>query len=377
MNNTITIAGGGIAGLTTAIALRKIGITAHVFEASDHIRPVGAGIGLGSNALKAFKAIDLDEDIARAGKSMPGFSILDEKGKTITETRFDTQSKPGNLAIHRANLHAVLLSKLDPETIHIGKKLRNVRQTSDGIQLTFENGSEITTPYLIAADGIHSLVRQKLLSNTAPRYAGYTCWRGVTDYPVSESGGSSETWGRNGRFGIVPLPENQVYWFACINAGYNDIRFKKFGISDLLDHFKNYHSPIPEILLQSRPENLIHNDIIDLKPVEHYAFGRIVLIGDAAHATTPNMAQGACQAIEDAVTLAKCMHREPDYEAAFRNFEQQRLRRTHWITQTSWKIGKIAQLENAIFIRLRNSGFRMIPESLGRRQLEKLENVTF
>lgn len=375
--NTVTIIGGGIAGLTTAIALQKIGITAHVFEASDQIRPVGAGLGLGSNALKAYKAIGLEEEVIRAGKSMPGFSILDEKGKTITHSRFDTQNKPSNLAIHRADLHAVLLSKLSPETIHIGKKLSDIQQTSAGVQLTFTDGRVVTTHYLIVADGIHSLVRQQLLRNTAPRFAGYSCWRSVIDYPGTAIDGPTETWGKNGRFGIVPLPDNKVYWFACVNAGYRDDKFKQYGVSDLLNHFKNYHSPIPEILLQTKSENLIHNDIIDLKPIGQFAFGRIVLIGDAAHATTPNMGQGACQAIEDAITLAKCMHQESDYEIAFRHFEKQRLKRTHWVTNTSWKIGKIAQLENELLIRLRNAGFRMMPEALGRRQLERLENVSF
>lgn len=376
-NNNVTIIGGGIAGLTTAIALQKIGIIAHVYEASEHIRPVGAGLGIGSNALKAYKAIDMEDEVIMAGKAIPGFAILDEKGKTITHSRFDDEDKPSSLAIHRTSLHSVLLSKLHPDTLHIGKKLKDLENTSFGFQLTFTDESVTSTDYLIVADGIHSLARQKLLPKSTPRYSGYTCWRAVIDYQGAKIDGPTETWGKKGRFGIVPLPENKVYWFACVNAGYNDIKFKNYRAEDLLEHFKNYHSPIPEILRQTKTENLIHNDIIDIKPIDQYAFGRLVLIGDAAHATTPNMGQGACQAIEDAVTLANCMRDESDYELAFRNFEKLRLKRTHWVTETSWQIGKIAQLENEMLIRLRNTGFRLMPDSLGKRQLNILENVTF
>ena len=376
-NKTVTIIGGGIAGLTTAIALQKIGINAHVYEASEQIRPVGAGLGIGPNALKAYKAIGLEDEVIQAGKAIPGFAILDEKGKTITHSRFDDEAKPSNLAIHRASLHAVLLSKLPPGNIHIGKKLKDLHQTSSEIHLTFEDGSVLETNYLIVADGIHSWARQKLLPNSKPRYAGYTCWRAVIDYQGAEIDGPTETWGKNGRFGIVPLPENKVYWFACVNAGFSDDKFKNYGAPDLLEQFRNYHSPIPEILRQTKSENLIQNDIIDIKPIDQYAFGRLVLIGDAAHATTPNMGQGACQAIEDAVTLGNCMRDESDFELAFRNFEKLRLKRTHWVTETSWQIGKIAQLENEMLIRLRNTGFRLMPDSLGKRQLNILENVTF
>ncbi len=376
-NNDITIIGGGIAGLTTAIALKKIGIATQIFEANDQMLPVGAGLGLGSNALKALKAIGLEEEVIRAGKLMTGFSIFDEKGKIITNTRFYTENNQSNLAIHRADLQSILISKLDPDTIHPGKKLKAFHHTSTGLHLTFTDGSEIKTKFLIVADGIHSIVRKTLLNNSTPRYAGYTCWRGVANFPALTGNMSSETWSKNGRFGIVPLTENKVYWFACVNAKYNDAKFRKYGVPELLNHFQNFHSPIPEILSRTQSENLLHNDIIDLKPIDQYAFGRIVLLGDAAHATTPNMGQGACQAIEDAVTLAKCMREFPDFVSAFVQFEKQRLERTHWITKSSWRIGKVAQIDNPLLIRLRDAGFRILPESIANKQLKKLEEIDF
>lgn len=141
--------------------------------------------------------------------------------------------------------------------------------------------------------------------------------------------------------------------------------------------FKNYHSPITDIIRQTPGDTLIKGDIQDLKPIHQYAHGRIVLIGDAAHATTPNLAQGACQAIEDAVILANCIQAQPLIEIAFRDFEQKRRKRTHWIVNTSRQIGKIAQLENPILIRLRNALFSRLPASASRRQFQKLEEVDF
>jgi len=188
---------------------------------------------------------------------------------------------------------------------------------------------------------------------------------------------SSETWAAAGRFGIVPLAFNKLYWFACINAKPNDERLRKFTISDLQNHFKNFHHPIPEILLQTKNECLIQNDIVDIQPISNYAFKNVLLIGDAAHATTPNLGQGACQAIEDAIIVAEEIKRNPDIGSAFMKFEKRRIKRTHDVVNKSRAIGKIAQLENTFLITLRNSIFRMLPSGLNDQQLKKIYTVDF
>ena len=376
MNTTVTIIGAGIAGLTTAIALQNIGISTTIFESSPSIKPVGAGLGIAHNALMALKKIGLEKEIVELGKPIHAFSILDQKGKLITKSQFDKLNQ-SSIAIHRASLQDALLAKIDPKTIHLGKSLTNLVHTSSGLQLTFDDQTTVQTDYLIAAEGIHSTIRKIVLPTSLPRYAGYTCWRGLVDCSDSDNWESSETWGKNGRFGIVPLPNRKVYWFACVNASQADTRFKKYTSQDLLRIFKDYHQPIPELISKTQQENLIHNDIIDLEPIQQFAFGRIVLLGDAAHATTPNMAQGACQAIEDAIVLANCMQKELHYEKAFKDFEQQRLTRTRWITESSWNIGKIAQLENNLEIALRNSLMRILPSSIQEKQTKKLMDVKF
>jgi 2-polyprenyl-6-methoxyphenol hydroxylase-like FAD-dependent oxidoreductase len=125
-------------------------------------------------------------------------------------------------------------------------------------------------------------------------------------------------------------------------------------------------------------EQLIWNDIIDIKPVKQFAFGRILLSGDAAHATTPNMGQGACQAIEDAIVLANCMAvYSSDIQKAFKVFEQKRISRTTRIVNTSWQVGKMAQLENKLLTSIRNTLLRLVPPSANEKQLQFLYNVDF
>jgi 2-polyprenyl-6-methoxyphenol hydroxylase-like FAD-dependent oxidoreductase len=380
MKEEIVIIGGGIAGLTTALALQNIGKQPIVFESAKTIKAIGAGLGLAANAMQAFNRLNIMTEVIELGRILPLFTIYDQKGKQITKTDSKSISRKygiDNFTIHRADLHKLLFSKIDGQHVFTNKTAIDVEQKENSVIIKFHDGSSHETNFVIVADGIHSEIRKKLCPGSLPRYAGYTCWRAIIDNPGMAYTESSETWGSAGRFGIVPLAFNKLYWFACINANQNDEKFKAFTIADLQNHFKNFHHPIPEILQKTSDEALIHNDIIDLKPINNYAFKNMVLIGDAAHATTPNMGQGACQAIEDAIILAAEINRTPDIQTAFLNFEKRRIKRTHEITKKSWNIGKIAQLENPFLVSLRNSVFRLLPSSLNEQQLKKIYAVDF
>lgn len=375
-----TILGAGIAGLTTAIALQKIGIKAQVFEAAPDIKPLGAGLLLAANAVKAYQHLGIAEKMVERGRLLPTFDILDQAGSTITRADAGAISQKyglHNFAIHRAALHEALLTELDAEQIITGKRAMGFEKNEDTITIQFQDGATIATDYLIVADGIHSSVRRQLLPDATPRYAGYTCWRAVVDAGDLKLSAASETWGTDGRFGIVPLTDNRIYWFACINAAANDATMRRYTVEDLQRHFGHYHAPVAQILAQTRDEDLIWNDIIDLKPLKNFAFGNIVLIGDAAHATTPNMGQGACQAIEDAVILADEMAKNSNPALAFRAFEQRRLKRTHYIVNNSRALGRVAQLNNPVLAAARNALFRMLPERVNERQMRTLFEVDF
>lgn len=381
MKPKFTIIGGGIAGLTAAIALQKKDYDITIFEAAPAIRAVGAGLVLAANAIQSLQKLGIADDIIPVGRVLPSFKILDSKGKIINETTTKNLTKRygiSNFTIHRADLHRILLSKIPTHCFQTNKKAVAVSQTQQSVFVKFSDGTTHETQYLIVADGVHSPLRQQLIPNSAPRYAGYTCWRGIADNTALQLEETSETWGAKGRFGIVPLANDKIYWFACINAPQNSETFKQYKAKQLQIQYKDFHEPIPTLLRHTKDENILWNDIIDLKPIAQYAFGNILLMGDAAHATTPNMGQGACQAIEDAAVLAHLLEHEENEAnmlAIFKQFEKRRLKRTHHIVNTSWRIGQVAQWENPILIALRNWAFRMTPKSVSENQLKMVYEV--
>lgn len=377
------IVGGGIGGLTTAIALQKKGFDVTVYENAPTIKPLGAGLALAANAVKALIEIGIGDEVLRAGKVMKAVCIKDEQGSLLTATDAEKLSLRfgiiNNFTIHRADLHRTLIEQLKPGTLQLNKGCADLKQTASSITLTFNDGSQAKADYLIAADGIHSVVRKKLLPGSLPRYAGYTCWRAVIDdipaYVNMDE--TTESWGQGSRFGIAPLEGNRIYWYACLNAHANDPAMRSFGIPELLTHFGAFHSPVADILKKTKKEQLIWGDILDLKPLKKFAFGNIVLIGDAAHATTPNLGQGACMAIEDAAVLSNCLEQYNAVEEAFAAFEAKRIARTTKIVNTSRTIGKIAHWKNPLLTRLRNTLVKLTPPAIAERQVRFLTDVSF
>lgn len=373
------IIGGGIAGLTAAIALEQIGRSYLLVERQAFIKGIGAGFGITSNAIESFRQLGLAEEVEAIANPLSNLKIVDQYGKQILDG--NPQSLKGynktNYAIHRADLHALLVSKIRPENILTDKKYAHFACTNEGIIAHFEGEKQIHCKYLLGADGIGSFVRQQLFENTSPRYAGYTCWRGVIDKGEIALKSSIETWGSNGRFGVTPLINNQIYWYACINAPANSATHKAYQLSDLQEIFKDYHDIIPQVLRKTKASDLIHNDIIDLEPLAQYHAGNILLLGDAAHATTPNLGQGACMAIEDVAILKQELLATKNVAEAFANTTQRRLKRCKTIVDKSWMMGKVAQMDNEWLIPLRNQCLRLVPQAIQDRQMRDLLDTRF
>jgi 2-polyprenyl-6-methoxyphenol hydroxylase-like FAD-dependent oxidoreductase len=381
-NKQFAIVGGGIGGLTLGIALQRKGYNVSIYEGAPALKPLGAGITLAGNAVKALIQIGIAEQILQAGKVLQSLIIKDQKGNILTQTNAEELSRKfgviNSFSIHRGDLQNILLSQLQPGSLTTGKRLLDFNQTSSGVALYFEDGTTASTDYLIACDGIHSVARKKLIPQSETRYSGYTCWRAVIDDVPSDLklNETSETWGKGSRFGIVPLANRKLYWFACINAQKNDPLLRNYKVPDLLTYLSNFHTPIADILKRTKNEQLIWGDIIDLKPITKFAFGKIVLAGDAAHATTPNMGQGACMAIEDAAVLSNCIEEYSTVDEAFEKFEAKRIARTTKIVNDSWTIGKVAQLENGILTSLRNTLIKLTPPGVSERQVKFLTDVS-
>jgi len=378
------IIGAGIGGLSTAIALRKIGMDVKVFESKQEVRFAGAGLGIGANAVRALQQLDVGDQILRAGKALDELRILTPAGKILQRTETAAISHkygPDNVSIERGVLLELLMSALGPEKIvHTGRTCRHFEQNDSGVKVWFEDGSTEEGDFLVGADGVHSKIREALLPNAIPRYAGYTCWRAVVqaepDLLHYDPNVFIETWGRKGRFGLVPLSNNRIYWFACLNAKAPDSPLRTYTARDLMKIFEGYHEPIPQILAQTSDHHMLQHDIYDLPPISRFAFGRVVLLGDAAHAMTPNMGQGAGQSVEDAVILASHLKQSPVIEDALLRYERERIGRTGQITRMSNRIGKVAQLDGHVFIALRDGLFPLVPARILEKQLEYLYEVS-
>ncbi|RYU82119.1 FAD-dependent monooxygenase [Hymenobacter persicinus] len=369
------IIGGGIAGLATAHALLKLGHQVQVLEAAAELGEIGAGVVLGANAMRALDAMSLHAAVHARGFALTGIGLLDETGRPLNE--IDTRSFTDrlgydNLAIHRADLQRELLAALPPGTVHLGKRLVRFEQTPTQVTAWFEDGTQVSADALLAADGIRSRVRLQLRPQSQPRYAGYTCWRSVVDVSSLHlpAGRTTESWGRTGRFGLVPLGNGQAYWFACVvSKTARNPQFQAFTIADLQRHFAHFHAPIPQVLALTPPDRLLWGDILDLKPLPTFHYGRVLLLGDAAHATTPNMGQGAGMAVEDAAMLARCLRETPDLTDAFAQFDQRRRPRTTRIVEQSWQLGRAAQLTNPLLVTLRNAVMRSLPARINEQQM--------
>ncbi|MBW3544282.1 MAG: FAD-dependent monooxygenase [Bacteroidetes bacterium] len=376
------IIGAGIAGLAAARGLQRIGWEVQVYEQAAVLKPLGAGLVLSANALKALKVLGLLETVLKAGQPLHNFSILDKKGRVLTHTnhlqlgkRFGIQSA---ISIHRGDLQEALLQLPHPLTVHTNQRFKSLVQDWEQVSVNFEDGTSDAADLLLACDGIHSAIRQQLVPQAKKRYAGYTCWRGVTNqYPANLNPHSAtESWGAGDRFGLVPLSRDRVYWFACLNAARpQDPAMKAIGLPELQQRFGNYHTPIGELLQLTPPQALLWNDIIDLEPLTTYTYGRIALLGDAAHATTPNMGQGACQALEGTAVLMAQLAKYP-LGQALAEYNRLRVPRAGGIVNRSWQLGKIAQLTHPVAVWLRNKALQLTPRSFSDKQLDELLGIS-
>jgi FAD-dependent urate hydroxylase len=369
------IIGGGIGGLCAAIALRRKGVEALVFERVAELREVGAGLSLWVNAVKALDKLGMSRALQALSIPQVSAGLRTAQGEWLSDGLPEAAQKRFGAELivmaHRAELHEALLEKLGREQVRLAAGCSGFVQDAEGVTAHFAGGETVRGDFLIGADGINSVIRAALFGQTKPRYSGYTAWRAVSQSRVSAAlQGASESWGRGARFGIVPMSKGRVYWFATRNAaeGAGDASIGRKR--EVLQCFQGWHEPI-EALIEATPEDaILRNDIYDREPLRSWTQGLVTLLGDAAHPMTPNLGQGACQAIEDALELADDVSRHTEIGAALQAYEARRMGRTSRIVRQSRRIGRMGQLENAFGRRLRNSFIKLIPASAQLKQLE-------
>lgn len=371
------IVGGGIGGLTAAIALRQVDVDAVVFEKADELREIGAGISLWVNATRALERLGLADAVRAAGREEIGGTIRLSSGETLTEIPAEAlEERFGrNVVLQRPDLQRVLLAALDEAggVVRLGVGCLGFRQDNSGVTALFSDGWEERGDLLIGADGLNSVIRKQLFGDKEPRYAGFTAWRGLADLGDGGDGDGFEAWGRGAIFGLVGLGQGLFYWYATKNAPENQPDAPRGRKAELLERFGSWHEPVPSVIRATEEAEILRNDVYDREPLKSWGEGRVTLLGDAAHPMTPNLGQGACQAIEDAVVLAECVRQgNGDVMAALRRYEERRKARTAVVVRRSRLLGKAGQLENPLLCTLRNAAARAMPLSLQLRQLDPI-----
>ncbi|MEO0561830.1 MAG: FAD-dependent monooxygenase [Chloroflexota bacterium] len=360
----------GIGGLTTAVALRRKQHTVSIYEQAPEPRAAGAGITLWANAVHALDHIGAG-DVLQSGIAAAENAIRRWDGLPLSIMDPTTlAARYGNptLGIHRADLMTALLDLCDAD-IHYGKRLERYDQTDDAVTLQFTDGTVATADLLVGADGIHSVVRRQMYPTSTPVYRGYAAWRGVCSFDYDRVNNMwGESWGRGSRFGLIPLSEGRVYWFATENRPASSPPDDHKG---RLQHlFCDWHAPIPAVLDATPSDAVLYNDVFDIEPLTTWVDGRIVLLGDAAHAMTPNMGQGACQAIEDGVALADALTGAAHVSEQLLSYEARRQQRANAVLSQSRRIGQLGQITNPALCWLRDQAVRLTPASITLRQLD-------
>jgi len=361
------IIGGGIGGLTTAIALRKIGFDVNVYERAGELKEVGSGMSLWPNAVRSFQQIDPDilTHLTTQGRSLRRMLMKEECGETIKTLPLPVDDCTG-IAIHRAELQSALAHFVPARSIHLIHTFLRLEHRPSSVLIHFENGASAEADLVVACDGIHSAVRESLGLKTKLSNRHYSVWRGVTNINpehdilrlgLENDGDFSESYGQGTRFGILRLGPGRIHWYAVANNS-----LLPHGLSEcvaLQKLFSGWHAPVSELIANA--ESAIHTRVQDRLSTLPWVVGRVAILGDAAHPISPNFGQGACLAIEDAVVLAACLQSQTDLKRALRRYEHSRYPRCLEVLFMSREAGRFAQFQNRALVHLRKYFIKFAP----------------
>ena len=371
--NKIGIIGGGIGGLTMALTLKRNNIDFKLFEKSNEFKEVGAGIGISSNALKIFDKLKVGNEIREKGHLITKTILATEKLKVLKEIPFPEEV----YAIHRASIIDVISGKLDKNTFELSKELESI-EDNDIIKVNFKDNTTSEFNTIIASDGINSKIRKSLFPEIEVRKTNQIVWRGITDFEINSELKNTyyELFEGTLRFLFIPINDTKIFWLAVQDKK----NFNKESSSSLKDYllktYQNFDPKILEMLRKTDGNEILENEMADIKPnYKKWFSNNTVFIGDSIHATTPNLAQGAGQAIEDAYTLGLCL--KSNSETAFSDYQKLRLKKVKYIVKQSWLIGKMSLVNNNIQRKLLHLMLKYLPKSQYIKRMKRIINIEY
>jgi 2-polyprenyl-6-methoxyphenol hydroxylase-like FAD-dependent oxidoreductase len=339
------VVGGGIGGLTTAIAMRRAGIDAVVFERAADVQKVqlGGGIHIWHNGMRGLQEAGVADQVEALGgraAAVERAEFSTAKGKTLATwpiAQLEREVGAPTIGVVRPELHAVLLRALDDSALHLGAACTGFEDGADGVTARFDDGSEERGDVLIGADGMRSVVRAQLRGAEEPHFAGYASWQSFAEFDDERApvGVFRVIFGRGARFLHYRVGPTRVYWegiFATAPGRQDPEGGRKRAV---LERFSGWREPVEAIVRATEEGAITRADIYDRPAVKEWGRGRVTLLGDAAHAMTNALGQGANQAIEDAIVLTNCLVDAADPVAALREYERRRIARTAKIVKLS------------------------------------------
>lgn len=355
------IAGGGIAGLATAIAVHDAGFHVEIFERAPELREIGAGLMIWPNGARSLRSLGVQIEALPVRE----LSISTWRGRRVN--RYALEIFPQRYGfepsfVHRADLQAALARRFGSDGLHLGAEVMGFKQDVDGVEVTLRDGSKAGGELLVGADGLRSSVRRELLNDGDPVYLGSTVWRGIAPASgIALDLDAGINWvGPGSEFLAFHLKGGRIYWAGVTKEPRGERAGDRGHKVDLIERFGDWIAPVPQLIEATGEADILRNDMYDRKPASHWSNGRVTLVGDAAHPMTPNAGQGACQALEDATALAAGLRQTADVTEAFRLYESKRLRRANRLVGMSRQATRAVQMDNRLLCALRdNIAFRV------------------
>ncbi|MBY8870357.1 FAD-dependent monooxygenase [Micromonospora sp. PLK6-60] len=374
------VVGGGIGGLAAAVALHRHGWRVTVLERAAVAGEVGAGLSLMANGLRALDALGLGAAVRARGRADTPGGLRDRTGRWLSRVDGDQLERmlgTRAVGVHRADLHALLRTALPAGALVTGARVGDVDPSTGEVRHHHAAGvTTIRGDLVVGADGLRSAVRARLWPDLPPPvYAGSTAWRAVVTWP--EPLPTEVTWGPGAEFGIVPMGDGRVYWYGAVTAPPGGQAPDE--LAEVRRRFGSWHEPIPALLDATAPAAVLRHDLHHLaEPLPSYVRGRVALLGDAAHAMTPNLGQGAQQALEDAVVLgAACAGGPGRLPDALDSYDRQRRPRSQEVARASLRAGRFGQqLRNPLAVAARAMLLRLTPPRAALRAMARYADWT-